>query len=371
MSREESLSRRLAFLDVARGLAAMAVLVEHMLGPHIPGYQDRTVVDFSLGRIGVALFLVISGFIIPLSLERGGSNARFWLRRFFRLFPAYWLSIALFALYSQITHEPSNGVAWNDTRTWLINLTMLQGFFGVPDVVGVFWTLKIELVLYAICSLLFALGLSKHMTLIAIGLLVIYAVTGLLRPPFQGKPLGIGGQKFLYWTPIIGFLAQRYLSGAISRRAMYGLLAGHMFSLVAIWVEGKLLFPEEMKRKILVEFLVTWGSAYACFFVLLELRRFNMPNFACWLGRVSFSVYLLHPLALMVVPKWPLWIYAPVSLVVILIVSELSYRLVELPGIALGRKLELRLWPKPAVAESATPTSGEAPKVGTGSEKLS
>src|SRR6266480_3962126 len=78
---------RLGFLDVARGLAALLVLLSHAFG-HLPAAA-------ALGRTGVLLFLVVSGFIIPASLEQGGSNARFWLRRFFRLFPLYWASIAL------------------------------------------------------------------------------------------------------------------------------------------------------------------------------------------------------------------------------------------------------------------------------------
>src|SRR5947209_2434707 len=93
----------------------------------------------SLGKIGVILFLVISGFIIPVSLEQGGSNARFWLRRFFRLFPAYWLSILLAYLSTRCGRAVTGVQGWD----WLVNLTMLEGFFGRPLVCGVFWTLQL------------------------------------------------------------------------------------------------------------------------------------------------------------------------------------------------------------------------------------
>ena len=96
MSGAASGKERLDFLDGARGLAALLVLAEHGLAASLPDFLKSTPVGHgNLGKAGVLLFLLISGFIIPASLEQGGSNTRFWLRRFCRLFPAYWLSIAV------------------------------------------------------------------------------------------------------------------------------------------------------------------------------------------------------------------------------------------------------------------------------------
>src|SRR6516164_7357042 len=86
---------RLIFLDVARGIAALMVVLEHGLEHCLPGYLQWSLPRINLGQTGVLLFFVISGFIIPASLQQGGSQARFWLRRLFRLFPLYWASIAL------------------------------------------------------------------------------------------------------------------------------------------------------------------------------------------------------------------------------------------------------------------------------------
>src|SRR5947207_2536369 len=83
MSASSSARERLGFLDVARGVAALLVVAEHGLRDCLPGYIAWTRDHVDLGYIGVLLFLLVSGFIIPVSLDQGGSNARFWLRRLF------------------------------------------------------------------------------------------------------------------------------------------------------------------------------------------------------------------------------------------------------------------------------------------------
>src|SRR5262249_25788818 len=151
---------RLPFLDVLRGLAASAVVIQHGLDIALPGYRDFSFRYFNLGQFGVTLFMLISGFIVPVTLERGQSNVRFWFNRFFRLFPLYWASIALVWLYYHTLAPerlyPAEG--WQ----WLVNMTMLQEFLRVPHVSEVFWTLTLELIFYVCCSTLYLLGLERR-----------------------------------------------------------------------------------------------------------------------------------------------------------------------------------------------------------------
>lgn len=89
---------RYNFLDDLRGIAALAVFMQHLLG-HIyhtiqefhPLYKSvyfllAETVDW--GRFGVVLFFLVSGFIIPSSLNKS-SILTFIIGRFFRLYPAY------------------------------------------------------------------------------------------------------------------------------------------------------------------------------------------------------------------------------------------------------------------------------------------
>jgi peptidoglycan/LPS O-acetylase OafA/YrhL len=103
------------FLDHLRGVAIIAVFLYPCLITSYGRYQlglDGFFRDFSgvksflllypviLGRLGVAIFFVISGFCIYLSFSRDGLNdfRSFYVRRFFRLYPPYLCILLFFAL---------------------------------------------------------------------------------------------------------------------------------------------------------------------------------------------------------------------------------------------------------------------------------
>ena len=58
------------------------------------------------GNYGVFVFFLISGYIVPASLERKGSVRTFWVSRLFRLYPLYLLAVA-FAVAFYLTHVGS------------------------------------------------------------------------------------------------------------------------------------------------------------------------------------------------------------------------------------------------------------------------
>src|ERR1700734_4273227 len=77
---------RLAWLDVMRGLAALAVVFNHF-GYFLPPAVKNPVYQWiNPGDYGVFVFFLISGYIVPASLERKGSVRTFWVSRLFRLY---------------------------------------------------------------------------------------------------------------------------------------------------------------------------------------------------------------------------------------------------------------------------------------------
>jgi peptidoglycan/LPS O-acetylase OafA/YrhL len=344
---ESASKNRLAFLDVARGLAALMVVLEHGLEHCWPGYLEWSLPRINLGQTGVLLFFVISGFIIPASLEQGGSQARFWLRRCFRLFPLYWAVIALVWLTVRFTAVPVGGVPLDQPGNWLMNLTMLQGFTGHPHVLGVFWTLHFELMIYAACSVFGALRLLNRPTTLALVVLAIYFVDGVQRPLLTGKPFFIGGRMFFYLAPFYGATFESYVSGRLGKRRLLCFLAVFALAVTTIWaVNRELLEAESGRHSQIWRLLGNWLIAYGGFALLVAGRQRFHPAMLAWAGRVSYSVYLVHPLVLapLMLTGMPGWLFLPALFAGTLALSALTFKLVEDPGIRLGRALEKRWW---------------------------
>ena len=328
---------RFGFLDALRGIAVSAVVLEHVLDVCVPGFTEHSCRVFDVGQFGVTLFLLVSGYIIPTTLERNGSNGRFWINRFFRLFPLYWSAIAAYVVLCLVAGaRPVNGTL---AVEGLVNLTMLQEFVRVPHLLGVFWTLTLELTFYAACSVLFALGLSRRTALFVwlgqAGLLLAGAVLPLLMQ--RRFP---GGWAFLFLTMFVGTAIRRCSMGELPVRHLMRMLTCLAIVAVPVAYVSFALFRREGWNFSWQCVLAVWGTAYAAFGVAYLLRERTPPGWLTWLGRISYSIYLMHALLIAAVPRnWPPVVYAPVVVGGSLLVSWLTYRFIESPAIALGRRL--------------------------------
>jgi peptidoglycan/LPS O-acetylase OafA/YrhL len=175
---------RLGWLDALRGFAALTVAWFH-LSPQMIGTERHLALfrHLDLGKYGVLLFFLVSGYVIPMSLERHGSLRRFWVGRLFRIYPAYLLSagltLALVAagrtgLPLSLRQETVTGV--------LGHATMMTDFLGVRGVVRVFWTLSYEMTFYLIVAGLFVWRLHRFSPWWAVGLTLTSVLGGRALP---------------------------------------------------------------------------------------------------------------------------------------------------------------------------------------------
>jgi len=148
---------RLVALDGLRFLAALGVVWFHYLWHSVPEWGARFGVAHDAaqyGYLGVNLFFLISGFVICMSTW-GRSLGEFFVSRVVRLYPAYWVGIALTTLVVSLA-----GSADLRGEQVLVNLTMLQHAFGFPDVDPSYWTLWRELSFYVIFALVVWRGVT-------------------------------------------------------------------------------------------------------------------------------------------------------------------------------------------------------------------
>ncbi|MBS0263655.1 MAG: acyltransferase [Planctomycetes bacterium] len=167
---------RATLIDALRGLAALLVACHHieryapLNDAARPCLPTPLVVLFEHGWCGVQVFFVISGFVIAYSLRKirvtPASLGNFALRRSIRLDPPYWTTIVvvlalhylmqLHLAWKSPLDEPD---PFEGPLTWRyigLHLVYLQGIFGYENLSVGFWTLCIEVQFY----LLYACGLG-------------------------------------------------------------------------------------------------------------------------------------------------------------------------------------------------------------------
>ncbi|MBB2908853.1 peptidoglycan/LPS O-acetylase OafA/YrhL [Streptosporangium becharense] len=375
-------SSRLAWLDALRGPAALAVVLHHSGWTFLPGVWAEVDRRIDVGTWGVFVFFLVSGYIIPASLERRGDLRAFWAGRAFRLLPLLLTAVGLafllayggvFDLHPGLGLRPAPLVA-------LGNVTMLQELLGVPAVIDVMWTLSYEMAFYLLAVGLFAVRQAHRSAGVAVVLALSSVPAGFLLPRAV-----IGGRADLV-AAVLGVAAVvvvvvsaraggRVRTVAAVTGGLLGLALVVLGSRIGAWqgliilatmFAGTAVYRAEqgtIRWRTAVAAVLTvlacgvfakddpgWGPAVllaAGFFATaFALRRRSFPRWLAHLGVISFSLYLLHPLLLRVSPNLPL------LLLVLVPLSHLTHRLVELPAQRLGRRLVRRSAAEPTLGGS-------------------
>ncbi|MYT21399.1 acyltransferase family protein, partial [Streptomyces sp. SID7760] len=133
---------RLGWLDALRGIAALVVVLHHFDVLRMLPFGGMVWRNFDLGVFGVMLFFIVSGYIIPASLERRGDVRGFWIGRLFRIYPAVIVAFAAAMLMLPAGDRSVSLLRTGDDLASLIaNGLMLQDMLGVVNGMNVTWTL--------------------------------------------------------------------------------------------------------------------------------------------------------------------------------------------------------------------------------------
>lgn len=341
----KSRSGRLEFLDFCRGIAALAVFLEHA-GDHCsPEFRQFTHTWFSLGKFGVVLFFLTSGFVIPLSLEKT-TVPRFWLRRFFRLYPLYWFSIgvALAAHFAGVNDILDPEFSKRILTNTLVNISMLQEFLRVPDAIGLYYTLTIELAFYAACTALVLLKWNQRARTVTWLAFAAATLCGVVAPLILHHRAPMAG-LFYVLSLFVGTLIYRRSVSSINAQSLRTVLVA-LLGLIIVGVYLNYTLLKKANSPELFDFPAVagpWVLGYVIFLSAYLLRSRAVPRPFLWLGRISYSVYLLHPVFIYLIPTyWPLSTALPTALASTLLVSTATFHWIEQPLIDIGRQLTIQ-----------------------------
>lgn len=286
-------------IQYLRGFCAIAVVIAHTSQmAEFPKYFGGTVLGGVLahGGAGVDIFFVISGFIITVVALQGEtltpslSRASFFAKRFARIVPLMWLSIAAFLVLRMAA-----------TSTEIIPLSYMQAAFLIPygDVQpNSIWTLRHEAIFYIVFAVSFLGPKSLRWIMwawLASSIIIPIATLGLLADMDDATPVGI------IFSPVnIEFAAGMLVGFAWLKRPQAAdlwlridpfLLLMLLSALVMAWVavSGTNRSVPGMAGLAVVGGGLIWLAAR------LRCPSGPIASAGRLLGNASYAIYLFHP----------------------------------------------------------------------------
>jgi peptidoglycan/LPS O-acetylase OafA/YrhL len=387
-------SQRLEQLDSLRGIAAFTVLVHHFLlvFPTFwivnPAFSKEnwflyliTFTPFHVfwcGPEAVVFFFVLSGFVLALPFfdsTKTASYAFFLIKRTFRIYPPYLGAVILAVLVNEFLFRREgisglsnwfNGIGQYPTNwSLVVRHVLFLGSFNSCKFDPVLWSLVQEMRISIVFPLLmyFVLNLSWKLNFLIgffFGGLAIYLkhleYNGYLNMTDYPDTLGYVG--FFILGAVLAknknILVQRFR--ALGRPAKHLLFWGAVLAYTHNWwmtrtgLVGHGIIANWLSKEFIKNCGISLGVAI---FIIAALSSGSLTGFLagripCFLGKISYSLYLFHAICLVAFidlfySVMPIWIILAIALLASIFVSVVSYYAVEIPAMA-GGKIFGNLW---------------------------
>ncbi len=372
---------RIEFANQLRGVAALSVAASHLVGVYwlipdvvslvtfspAPAASPPAIVSlfrfpwFNFGPFGVALFFLISGLVIPISLESQGRTG-FACARLLRIYPTY---IAALLLEMAVLGVAS--LAWQRPFGWsagaiLANALLIYDVIGVPSIDLVNWTLSVELKFYLLAMMLLpwlrrgsaAALLAVAVTILAGNAAMAAGLVGDIAAPLSTLSYTFSSHSVCLTFMLIGVAFNFHLRGLLSTAGLVGLGAVLLGLFTETWRLG--VFRDQFPVVTL-----NYDLAVLLFALLYAVRRRVRPNrLLDAMAAISFPFYVVHSLlgysllrGLMAGAQLGYGLALVITLPALLAVSTALHLLVERPTIRIGRRLA-RAWTRPAAPRITT-----------------
>lgn len=365
---------KVIFADQLRAVAALCVMIVHLLGsywlardvvahhvfaPVLEGPSSRSLQlispsYFNFGPFGVALFFLVSGFVIPFSLAKA-TRMRFLAARALRIYPTYFACLCLSLLVIWLSSRFWDVAFGWDMRQVVLNALLVHNLTGVESIDMVNWSLAIEIKFYLIACMMapwIARGRILPALLLSAGLALFIGCVAYLLPadflPLQMKFLA----HDLLFIPfmLVGTMYSFHFRGLITRSQ----LAVSAVALLGIFIAA---WPHSILKDQFPLVPLNYFYAFAIFSVAYACRRYCRPIKPLdWLASISYPLYALHSLVGYASLRFLMAQgigYCPalaVAAAIIIAIAYVVHRMVEIPTQGWGKRIM-----RGAVAAGDTP----------------
>jgi len=310
-------------IQFLRGFAALAVVLCHY-GSTLIAYKTLSKI-LNYGQYGVHVFFFVSGYVICLALIKNNYHPKhffnFLLKRSIRIDPAYLTTIILtllsFWLFTSIPSFKGHSIPFIPAQ-FLAHVFYIVPFTNFGFYNHVFWTLCVEFQFYILIGSLYFLNTSLYYR---ICFLLLFSLTSFI-------PFANSGYLVTTYAPIfaMGIATMHYHS---TKEKEYLIVIA--FSAVSIFLNFNIGV-----------LLLIFGVVFFVSFVKKIARVFD------FLGKISYSLYIIHPLVLIYLLGIYKKLSIPKNLELLTLISQvlisvicayIFYVLIEKPSIALSKKI--------------------------------
>lgn len=369
---------RVQFANTLRGVASISVLISHHTGafwsnraavaglihaPELPLAQyafpsylrwlHTTVPQFNWGAFGVALFFLVSGFVIPFSL-RNATWPAFLVGRFFRIVPlyAFGFSVTLLAIWLIGRYF---AVLWPFSLSDVVIHYFPGGreLFSAPTIDGIVWTLEIEIKFYIVCALSIVLLRRRSPLIFAVPLAIaatgLYISRNLIELAVDAPSIYLLSLALLWAAPYLVFMfigvTYYYLHSNVLKGEVAVLSVAVLFLLFAALLNSQVA-PGQI--------IAAWSYGFAVIVFGLAAsfpKVFQSTRIGDFFADISYPLYVIHGVAGYAALRMllDLGMKAWVSLIIVTVgaigLSWLLHIAVEVPSHRLGKRLAASLRP--------------------------
>jgi len=343
------------FLTGIRGYAALGVIMVHCTGA-FKGQNQYVDNLLNFGKYGVVAFFVLSAFSLSISMHNTPPNTRrhlahYFNRRFWRIFPLYAIISAI--VWGGINYSGSistpTGASSSSMTDLLMHVSFLNAFNHkyASSIIGVEWTIQLEMMAYLFLPILYY-STKKHSWKMGLFITIVLFAVG--KQESLSESILPEGQTFFnhdwslwkyFFAFYIGTLAFNRIVATpapLLPKKQSTLIACGLIVFLPIYGT---FYPSSEN---LIVTLWVIGLIYALLGVKKGPRTILENKLILHIGKISFSVYLLHmPLYHLTMPTLEAHLHpAPafiVFLTIVIAVSTLTYKVIEEQFMRVGEGL--------------------------------